>query len=58
MLEMVVQYRAPYQEMCERTDNGLRKYELSKDEWRVAMQLEKVLKVRKPAATMNLIIRF
>ena len=48
MLEMVLEYRRPYQEMCERTDNGLQGYELSKEEWQVAMQLEKVLKVRAP----------
>ena len=48
MLEMVLEYRLPYQEMCERTDNGLRGYELLKEEWQVAMQLEKVLKVCAP----------
>ena len=52
MLEMVLEYRVPYQTMCERTDNGLRGYELSKDEWQVATQLEKVLKVRAPLRTL------
>lgn len=48
MLEMVLEYKKPYQEMCERTDHGLPAYELSQAEWLVAMQLEKVLKVRAP----------
>ncbi|PIL26246.1 hypothetical protein GSI_12002 [Ganoderma sinense ZZ0214-1] len=49
MLEMVLEYQKPYKKMCERTDNGLRAYELSVEEWQVARQLEKVLKVFKHA---------
>ncbi|PIL30443.1 hypothetical protein GSI_07142 [Ganoderma sinense ZZ0214-1] len=47
MLAMVLEYHLPYKQMCERTDNGLRGYKLLDEEWGVATQLEKVLKVFK-----------
>ena len=46
MLEFAVDYRKVVDKMTVSKPNGLRRYELSKREWRVAKQLRNVLKVR------------
>lgn len=45
MLDAMLAYRGPYDEMCARLENGLRRFEMSEDEWSIARQLHKVLKV-------------
>lgn len=45
MLSMAIKYRAAVDKMTGSRDLGLRKYELSEEEWGIAQQLRDVLKV-------------
>ena len=45
MLDVCLQYRSPYNQMCARLENGLQRFEMSEDEWLIAKQLYKILKV-------------
>lgn len=45
MLSVAVKYKAAIDQMTGSRELGLRKYELSEDEWAIATQLRDVLKV-------------
>ena len=54
MLESAYVYRKVVDQMCSNKENGLREFELSKDEWAIVKQLCSVLKVRCCASTSTL----
>jgi hypothetical protein len=46
MLEFALKYRSVIDKISGDKSSNLRKYEMDDDEWRIAMQLQKTLKVR------------
>ncbi|KAI0312860.1 hypothetical protein OF83DRAFT_1066514 [Amylostereum chailletii] len=46
MLDFALWYRPAINKMCEKTEGGMRVYELSNDEWKLVRQLRDVLTVR------------
>ena len=45
MLDVAIHYRKALKRLCDDKENGLREYEISEEEWQIAKELRKTLRV-------------